>query len=275
MGTMDRTRPHRASGLRDALAGVALLAAVTAPLPALAQDAAAPAAGTVAPTAPEPVLEQAAIDLLKKVSDTLAAAKSFIVEVKDMRQVPSSAGQMLTFINSAEITIERPDKMRADAVIGGVDTVFVYDGKALSILDEEKNLYTSVEAPGTLDTVFNLVAAKHGINFAVSDFLANDPYAILGKDLTSAYEGPATEIDGDPVRHLVFSTPGVDWQLWVDPDTNLPRLFVATYVDEPGQPHFVVGFEDWEIDEKPDAGDFVLDPPSDAVKIEPLPAAQQ
>lgn len=275
MGTMDRTRPHRASGLRDALAGVALLAAVTAPLPALAQDAAAPAVGTVAPTAPEPVLEQAAIDLLKKVSDTLAAAKSFIVEVKDMRQVPSSAGQMLTFINSAEITIERPDKMRADAVIGGVDTVFVYDGKALSILDEEKNLYTSVEAPGTLDTVFNLVAAKHGINFAVSDFLANDPYAILGKDLTSAYEGPATEIDGDPVRHLVFSTPGVDWQLWVDPDTNLPRLFVATYVDEPGQPHFVVGFEDWEIDEKPDAGDFVLDPPSDAVKIEPLPAAQQ
>jgi len=275
MGTMDRTRQRRTTGLRDALAAAALLAAVAAPLPALAQDAAAPAAGTVAPTAPEPVLEQAAIDLLKKVSDTLAAAKSFIVEVKDMRQVPSSAGQMLTFINSAEITIERPDKMRADAVIGGVDTVFVYDGKALSILDEEKNLFTVIDEPGTLDTVFNLVAAKHGITFAVSDFLANDPYAILGKDLTSAYEGPATEIDGDPVRHLVFSTPGVDWQLWVDPDTDLPRLFVATYVDEPGQPHFVVGFEDWEIDEKPDAGDFVLDPPSDAVKIEPLPAAQQ
>ena len=66
----------RRAALLGGFLGFAALAA-----PALAADA-----------APKPLIEQGALDALKKMTDTLKAAKVIELSITDFREVPSSQG---------------------------------------------------------------------------------------------------------------------------------------------------------------------------------------
>ncbi len=235
------------------------LAAIAAP--ALAAD-----------EAPKPLIEQGALDALKKMTDTLKAANAIELSITDFREVPSSQGQMVTLVTSAEITAERPNKFRAEANINGAETSFVFDGKTFSALDKGKNLYVSAEiGADTMENFFKTLAETRGIEFSVADFLASDPYAIFSKGLTNAYDIGTTTIDGVTTQHLVFSAKGLEWQLWIDPATNLPRLFSVIYNDVPREPRFLVNFKSWNLKATPAAGTFTFTPPKDAASISFLP----
>jgi len=239
---------------------------------AAAQQATEPAAGqAAAPAAPAPILDQAALDLLKAATTKIANAKAFEMSVRDLRDVPSDQGQTLIFVNEADVLVERPDKLRLEGSIGGADTTVVYDGKVLSIYDVDKNVVAKAEIAGTLDDMIRAAAEKHGVHFAFSDFIASDPYGALTAGLTHAYEGPPTKIDATETRHLIFAAPGIEWQLWIDPETSLPRMFAVTYLDRPGQPRFLVDFLSWSLDPEIEDGDFTLALPADATVIEFLP----
>lgn len=266
-------KPTIAAARRRALPAVAVAAALVLGGTgiATAQQASEPAAGQAAPALPAPILDQATLDLLKATTAKIAAAKAFEIGVRDLREVASDQGQNLIFINEADVTVERPDKLRLDGSVNGSDTTVTYDGKVLSIYDAEKNVVAKADIAGTLDDMIAAAAEKHGIHFAFADFLTSDPYAVLSKGLTHAYEGPTTEIDGTDTRHLIFAAPGVEWQLWIDPETSLPRLFAVSYVDQPGRPRFLVDFLSWSLDPEIDDGEFSLALPADATVIEFLP----
>lgn len=243
--------------------GGLLVAIMGGPLAAHAEDA------------PKPVVQQEALDLLKKMSDTLKAAPAIKLQVLDFREVPTSQGQMITLVTSADITAERPNKFAAEAVINGVPTKFAYDGKTFAVYDAAKNVYASAPvAAETLDGFFKALAEARGIEFSVADFLSSDPYAVLTKHLDNAYEVGTTTVDGVTATHLVFSAKGIEWQVWIDPATSLPRLFAATYTDAPREPRFLVSFRSIDLKAKPAAGTFTFAPPKDARAIEFLPAGK-
>ncbi|WP_208948152.1 DUF2092 domain-containing protein [Segnochrobactrum spirostomi] len=221
-------------------------------IPAWAQSA-APATNAqpenpAAANGEQPIIEQKALDLLKAMSAKIAAAKSFSASIRDMREIPSSQGQMLTFFSSAKFAVERPNKMRADIVNDGVDTLAIYDGKTLTMFDEQKNFYVKADAPPTLDEMVKFASESHGIHFAIADFLFSDPYKIFSEGLTNAYVVGPTRIEGAPVQHLAFAAKGIEFELWLDDSSNLPRLFTVTYLDAPGVPHFLVQFTRWSPD---------------------------
>ena len=249
------------SKLWQGLAALSLALPIAAAVGAANAEDAKPAA---------PIIEQSALDMLKVMSDKLAAAKSLTVDVRDLREVPTDQGQMLTLLNTANVTIERPNKLRVEDTMGSVDTLFVYDGKKLSVLDIPKNVYATADAPATIDEFLDFAAKEHGINFAMADFLTSDPYAGLTKGLTNAYEAPSSPIDGLETHHLVFAAPGIEWQLWLDATNGLPRLFTVTYLDRPRQPHFVAEFKNWDLNTPTDDA-FAFTPPKDAVPIKFLP----
>ena len=235
--------------------------------------AAAAAPALAAEAAPKPLVEQGALDALKKMTDTLKAAKAIELSITDFREVPSSQGQMVTLVTSADITTERPNKFRAEANINGAETSFVFDGKTFSALDKAKNLYVSAEiGADTMDAFFKQLQETRGIEFSVADFLSSDPYAVFSKDLTNAYDIGTTTIEGVTTQHLVFSSPGLEWQLWIDPATNLPLLFSVIYTDVPREPRFLVNFRSWNLKATPAADAFTFTPPKDAVAISFLPA---
>ena len=238
------------------------------PAPAASQPS-APAGEAAAPA--QPILDQAVLDLLKTTTAQIAAAKGLEIGIRDLRDVPSDQGQTLIFVNEADIVVQRPDKLRLKGSIGGADTTVVYDGETLSIYDSEQNVVAKAEIAGTLDDMIAVAAEKYGVHFAFADFLFSDPYAVLSKGLTHAYEAPTTELDATDTRHLVFAAPGIEWQLWVDPETSLPRMFAVTYTDRPGRPRFLVDFLSWDLDPEIEPGDFELALPADASVIEFLP----
>lgn len=232
----------------------------------------APAAVHAADDAPKPVVEQGALDLLKKMSDTLTAAKALELSITDFREVPTSQGQMITLVTSADIVAERPNRFRADGVVNGAATSFVYDGKTFTALDKDKNLYVQgAVAADQLEAFFSKLAEERGIQFSVADFLSGDPYGVLTKGVVNAYDLGEAVVEGTRTQHLVFSAKGIEWQVWIDPKTNLPRLFAATYTDVPREPRFLVNFKSWNLDAKPAADSFTFTPPKDATAIEFLP----
>lgn len=230
-------------------------------------------AQTAAPAMPpgQPIIEQAALDLLKSMCDTLAAAQTFAVSVRDVRQVPTTAGQMLDLIGEYDVQVQRPDKLRMEGTMGSVDTLLLYDGAKLAILDKPKKLYVSENVSGDLESALGQMEQKHGIRFGLDDFLAKDPYALFSKGLTSAYVVGEVTLDGIRTEQLVFATADTEFQLWIDPSTKLPKLLSATYLDTAPRPtHLAVEFDDWKTG--PASGTFTFVPPSGSAPIKFLPA---
>ncbi|MFC7395818.1 DUF2092 domain-containing protein [Chelatococcus sp. GCM10030263] len=218
-------------------------------------------------------MDQAALDALKKATARIAEAKSFSIKAFGSREVPSTQGQMLTVFDTVDVEIKRPNKLHADIRSGDNDLAVFYDGKTVTIADDEKKLYASAAAPDTLDAFLSEAAAKHGLQLPMADFLSSDPYAVLTKGLTNAYEvGPAL-IDGTATRHLAFAAQGLEYQLWLDAKTSLPRLMAVTYLDATRAPHFTIVFKDWSFRNVADSA-FRFTPPKNAAKIEFLPASQ-
>lgn len=225
--------------------------------------------------APKPIVEQSALTLLKKMSDTLASAQVIQLGAIDFRELPTSQGQMITAITTSEVIAERPNKFRADAVVNGADTTFVYDGKTFTAFDHTKNLYvTAPLASGQIEEFFKKLGEERGIEFAVADFLSADPYAVLTKNLVNAYDAGPTTIDGQNANHLVFSAPGLEWQLWLDAGNNLPIFYAATYTDAPREPRFMVNFRGWNLKATPSPEAFAFTPPAGASSIDFLPTGQ-
>jgi hypothetical protein len=69
-------------------------------------------------------------------------------------------------------------------------------------------------------------------------------------------------------RHLGFRQESVDWQIWIDDSTNLPRKLVITYKEQPGHPEFTAFFNKWNLSaDAPDSA-FAFKPPADAKRAD-------
>jgi hypothetical protein len=129
-------------------------------------------------------MEQRALDLLRRMSDRLAGASSFSVWARCYREIPATTGQMLTFANTTEVTVRRPDRMRAE-VTGDLNFRFWYDGASIAVLDAGKRFYARADAPPRLDEMLSFAVDRYGVHFPLSDFLVSDPYAVLSTPTTT------------------------------------------------------------------------------------------
>lgn len=233
-----------------------------------------PAAETPA-NAPKPVMDQRALDRLKEMSVTLASAPSFSYHSLSMVEVPAATGQHLTSFTHAQVAVQRPNKLRAE--VGGDVAHFriVYDGTKVSALDPEKNLYAVTDAPGTIDETLKFLMDKSGIHFPASDVLFSDPYAVMARDVNSAFIVGPSEVDGFRCDHLAFMGPGVNWEIWIDSGkTPVPRRLAVTYKEVSNFPRFLLEFSDWNLKPKLAAGTFVFKKPAGARQIEFAPRAE-
>lgn len=265
------TRPSDFSPLvrRHAVAaGLALAAWLTVMIPCgvTAQTSTSGEAST-----PAAVMEPRALDLLRRMSTRLAETPSFGVWARGFREIPATTGQLLTFANTTEVAVRRPDRMRAE-VAGDLNFRFWYDGATMAVLDAGKRFYARTEAPPRLDEMLAFAIEKYGVHFPVSDFLVSDPYAMLTKGITSAFWVGRVIVDGAETDHLAFAAPGVEWQIWIESgERALPRRLAVTYTNAEKAPRFLVEFLAWNLAlSVPDRG-FRFEPPSWAERIEFLP----
>jgi len=217
-----------------------------------------------------PVMDQRALDLLKRMSDSLAAARSYGYHTRSSMEIPASTGQFLTFFAQADLLVERPNKLRVRIGGDGPAYQITYDGSRVWAFDPAKNLYAVLDAPGSIEETLSLLVTKAGIHFPASNFMASDPYAVMTRDLSSAFVVGASNVNGAACDHLAFIGPGIDWEVWVESGKKeaLPQRLAITYKDAADSPRYMVEFFDWNLKRKPAPTDFVFKAPKDARQIE-------
>ena len=250
-----------------AVVGPAATAALICAI-ALSAQAQTPSPAAPAPDPQKPTPAEYALGLLKRSADKLSGAKNFTFKTTSSVEVPSPVGHTLNYFNTAEVAVQRPDKLAVKRTGDGPAFDLYYDGKTFGALDLKLGLYAQMPAPATLDALVPVVLEKTGMQFPCADVLFNDVYGALTKDLTHAYWVGKTTIDGVECDHLAFAGPDLEWQIWLGPEKDpLPRRLAVTYLKLERQPRFLVNFADWNLKARLSPSRFEFKQPAGAKLI--------
>jgi len=242
--------------MKEKLWRTALTFALLSPLTfgtAFGQEKAPAPAKEAAPAtaaAPTRVLEQGALDLVKKMGAKLAATPAFVVRTRSTTEAPGGTGQFLTFFTESVVAVKRPNKLSAEIRGDAPPFDFYYDGAKMTAYEPTHQLYATADAPKTLDELIPFAAKTAGILLPFEDVLYSDPYAVLTQDMTSAFYAGYSVLRGARCEHVALAAPGIAGQLWIDAKTDLPCLIAGALLDVQGAPRFTVEFYDWKLDPK-------------------------
>jgi hypothetical protein len=168
--------------MKGKLGQVAIALALLSPLTigaAFSQEkASAPASATPAPaTTSTRVMEQGALDLLKKMSAKLAATPEFVVRTRSSTEAPGGTGQFLTFFTESVVAVKRPNKLSAEIRGDAPPFDFYFNGEKMTAYEPTHKLYATTDAPKTIDELVPFAAKTAGILLPFEDVLYSDPYA--------------------------------------------------------------------------------------------------
>jgi hypothetical protein len=226
-------------------------------------------AETAPATPPARSVEARADQELRKMGEFLAGLPHFALEAEEtFDEVPD--GQLRRQLtNVRRIAVERPNHVAADATGDTLNRASWYDGRTVTVLDKEHNVYATIEAPATIDATFDKLTDEYGVVLPLADLLYSDPYAVLMEGVTYARYLGIHLAAGVACHHLAFSQDTIEWQIWIDAgDKPLPRKLVISYVKEPGEPQYTAIIRRWTLESKVPEGLFTFEAPEGAQKID-------
>jgi hypothetical protein len=245
-----------------------LAAAALALLLARIAGAQPPAPAT--PPSPTPRAVQARAEQeLKKMSDFLAKLPRFALEAEEtFDEIPDGQPRM-ELTNRRRIALVRPNRVATDATGDTLNRASWYDGKTVTVLDKEHNVYATIEAATTIDATLDKLEDEYGVSQPLIDILYADPYAVLTEGITYGRYLGIHQAAGVPCHHLVFAQATIEWQIWIDAgDQPLPRKLTITYVHEPGEPQYHATIGRWNLDPRFPEDLFTFEVPEGARKID-------
>ena len=198
-------------------------------------------------TAPAKIMEQGALDLVKKMSAKLAATPAFLVRTRSMTEAPGGTGQFLTFFTESVVAVKRPNKLSAEIRGDAPPFNFYFNGEKMTAYEPNHKFYATTDAPKTLDELLPFAAKTAGVLLPFEDVLYSDPYAVLTKDATSAFYAGYSVLRGARCEHVAITAPGIEGQIWIDAKTDLPCMIAGTLPNVQGAPRFMVEFHDWKL----------------------------
>ncbi len=252
--------------LRKRLPGVALALSVVAIGAGVAVDVSA--ADLAAAPAAEARQDEAAAQMAA-MTRYLASLPGFQVTLLGSYDAVQDSGQKIEFHESRDITLARPDRLRVRHVRSdGVESQIVFDGKTISVLNGEANVYAQAPQPGALDDAIVYFVRDLGMRLPLARLLTSRAPDEIERRVQSLVYVERTTVLPVPVHHIAGRAGNVDVQLWIaDGDRPLPLRIVLTYVDEPGQPQFRAQFLDWRTEPPGGADTFRFTPPPGARQI--------
>jgi hypothetical protein len=222
--------------------------------------------------------EAQAKSLFKAMSDYLAAQKAISFEYDSTLEIVTKQKQRIGLASSGTVTLNRPDKVHATRTGGFADVEMVFDGKTLTLLGKDANLYAQVEAPGTIDHLVDELRDKYHRPVPAADLLMSDPYAQLMPLAVDAKDLGSGVIRGVECDHLAFRTKEVDWQIWIaQGDRPYPCRYVITSKKVEGWPQYSIDVRAWKAGTEVASDGFSLAIPTDAKKLNPsdLPSVDE
>ena len=208
--------------------------------------------------------------LLKAMSDYLAAQKAISFDYDANLEIVSTQQQKIALASSGTLTLNRPDKLHATRTGGFANVEMVFDGKTLTLLGKNSNLYTQVEAPGTIDQLEDVLRNKYHRPVPAADLLISDPYKELMAEVNDAKDLGSGVIHGVECDHLAFRAKEVDWQIWIAQGARpYPCRYVITSKKVTGWPQYTLDTWGWKTGAEVSPDSFKLEIPANAKKLKP------
>ena len=208
--------------------------------------------------------------LFKAMSDYLAAQQAISFAYDSTLEVVTDQQQKLGLASSGTLTLKRPDKLHATRTGGFANVEMVFDGKDLSLLGKNANLFAKVEEPGTIDQLVDVLRDKYHRPVPAADLLMSDPYSQLMPLVVDAKDLGSGVIRGVECDHLAFRTDEVDWQIWIaQGDRPYPCRYVITSTKVKGSPQYTVDVRDWKAGDEVASDSFSLAVPQGAKELKP------
>ena len=214
--------------------------------------------------------EANAKSLLKAMSDYLAAQKAISFDYDVNLELVSTQQQKIALVSSGTMTLNRPDKLHMTRTGGFANAEMVFDGKTLTLLGKNTNLYAQVEAPGTIDQLVDVLRDKYHRPVPAADLLMSDPYKELMPEVNDVKDLGSGVIHGIECDHLAFRTKEVDWQIWIAQGARpYPCRYVITSKKVTGWPQYTLDIWAWKTGAEVASDGFKLDIPTSAKKLTP------
>jgi len=213
--------------------------------------------------------EQEAKRLFKAMSDYLATEKTMSFSYDSNLEIVTKDKQKIALASSGTVTLERPDKARITRRGGFADIESVFDGKTLTLLGKNANLYAQVNVPGTIDQLVDELRDKYHRPVPGADLLLSNIYEKLMPDVTDVKDLGSGVIGGVECDHLAFRTQEVDWQIWISQGAHPhPCRYVITSKLVTDGPQYSIQIRDWKTGNEVTPDDFSFKNTMNAKKIE-------
>jgi hypothetical protein len=193
-----------------------------------------------------PAVDPAATQILKRMTDYLGSLKQFSVRTQNTLEDVLDSGHRVDLDVSASVIVSRPNKLRAERKGDMLDQIFYYNGKTLTLHNPSDKVYATENAPGTIEGMLDFARESLGLGIPVGDLVYRNAFPLLMQDVTLAKVVGKTFIGGVKCDHLLFSRPGVDFQVWVaEGGKPLPRKYVVTDTGTPALLSITSVMSDW------------------------------
>jgi hypothetical protein len=215
-----------------------------------------------------PKIDPRADQVLKAMSNVLGSAKQLSVHNDATSDERITTGELVEMSASIDLVVRRPDAIHA-VVAGDLRPMRYWIGSGrVTVLDESRWTYATASVARDLDVAIDQMWDRYGIKIPLVDFVSNNPYQDLTRDVEAGYYAGMHSVDGVSCHHLVFSQEDIDWQIWIEDGLlPLPRKLTIRYKTEPGAPRYTAMLSEWDL--SPDLGDALFEfvPPGDAEQI--------
>src|SRR5215510_15933335 len=124
--------------------------------------------------------------MLKAMTDYMAAQKDLAFRYDASMDVITKDGEKLQIAYSGRVTLARPDRLAATRSGGFADIETVFDGKTLTILGKNKNIYLQLPIPGSVDQLVDVLHHQYNRPLPAADLLLTNAYSELMTDVAAA-----------------------------------------------------------------------------------------
>ena len=213
--------------------------------------------------------ESAAKALVKAMSDYMAAQTAISFSFDTDLEIITKDKQKLALASSGTVILNRPDKLHVTRHGGFADAEAIFDGKTLSLIGRNANVYGQVDVPGSIDHLIDELRDKYHRPVPGADMLQSNVYDELMPQVIDTKDLGSGVIGGVECDHLAFRTNEVDWQIWIAQGARpYPCQYVITSKLVDDGPQYSMQIRDWKTGNEVAPDDFSFKNSTNATKME-------
>jgi len=218
-----------------------------------------------------PAVDPAAVQKFKRMTEFLDGLPQFSVNTQSIIEEMRFSGHRVDYDLSAKVAVKRPNKLSAARSGELLNEQLFYDGKTLTLYRPSDKTYATATTSDTIEKMIDFARETVGVLLPAADLVYRGAFPLMMQDVSLATVVGKAVVGGVKCDHLLFSRPGVDFQIWIaEGKQPLPCKYVVTETDTPSKSSITTFLSGWNISSAVDDARFSFAPPKGAKAI-PMP----